>query len=491
MPSGRRAGRCALRLVGARRRRLRARRVVSGRPAPTGRVRWLRPSWNAPRPAASGAPGARCARRLHGLELLLHRVGRCARRRMGRRQPDAPVPHRLRSVRSGAVDARGGGGRPQCVRAGDGRRGWVGNRSGRRGRWSRPSSSTAGSPRPVGYENASAALFLVAFWAALLVAARRQTPRWRAGDHARNGRGASPAHDPGPEPRCAGRGRRHARPRRGPGLRPRYRSSVRCSRWPPPPRRRCPRCSPSTRRRPEDPDLGPIAIVLGLSAGLLFAAGFAPRAGRTLGGSSRVPPLRAGVAAAVLVTAASAALAVAVGAPGGLALRSGSRLGPVRLLARGNARVRSAPDRWRGSRQLRARLRPRAEAPRRAALPAQPRAARGRAVGRRGRSCCWRSSWARSWSPYAGSRRATSAAGPWRSPPSSLGAAWVVHGSIDWLWEVPAVGAPAMACLGLAAGLGRRDAAVAGRYLDRRLCRRGDRRLRRSAVAGAAGARCA
>jgi hypothetical protein len=34
------------------------------------------------------------------------------------------------------------------------------------------------------------------------------------------------------------------------------------------------------------------------------------------------------------------------------------------------------------------------------------------------------------------------------------GAAWVVHGSLDWLWEMPAVGAPAMACLGLAAGLG-------------------------------------
>jgi hypothetical protein len=36
------------------------------------------------------------------------------------------------------------------------------------------------------------------------------------------------------------------------------------------------------------------------------------------------------------------------------------------------------------------------------------------------------------------------------------GAAWVAHGSIDWLWEMPAVGAPAMACLGVAAGLGGR-----------------------------------
>ena len=41
------------------------------------------------------------------------------------------------------------------------------------------------------------------------------------------------------------------------------------------------------------------------------------------------------------------------------------------------------------------------------------------------------------------------------------GAAWVAHGSLDWLWETPAVGAPAMACLGLAAGLGPRAAPAA------------------------------
>jgi O-Antigen ligase len=39
------------------------------------------------------------------------------------------------------------------------------------------------------------------------------------------------------------------------------------------------------------------------------------------------------------------------------------------------------------------------------------------------------------------------------------GAVWLIHGSIDWLWEIPAVGAPAMAALGLAAGLGPRHAA--------------------------------
>lgn len=32
---------------------------------------------------------------------------------------------------------------------------------------------------------------------------------------------------------------------------------------------------------------------------------------------------------------------------------------------------------------------------------------------------------------------------------------WAAHGSVDWLWEVPALGAPALACLGMAAGLAR------------------------------------
>jgi hypothetical protein len=43
------------------------------------------------------------------------------------------------------------------------------------------------------------------------------------------------------------------------------------------------------------------------------------------------------------------------------------------------------------------------------------------------------------------------------------GAAWVAHGSIDWLWEMPAVGAPGMACLGLAAGMGSNGGGRAAR----------------------------
>jgi tetratricopeptide (TPR) repeat protein len=39
---------------------------------------------------------------------------------------------------------------------------------------------------------------------------------------------------------------------------------------------------------------------------------------------------------------------------------------------------------------------------------------------------------------------------------------WLVHGSIDWFWEFPALGGPAFALLGLAAGLLPRRAAPAG-----------------------------
>jgi len=32
---------------------------------------------------------------------------------------------------------------------------------------------------------------------------------------------------------------------------------------------------------------------------------------------------------------------------------------------------------------------------------------------------------------------------------------WLVHGSIDWLWEFPALSCPALVALGLAVALGR------------------------------------
>ena len=38
---------------------------------------------------------------------------------------------------------------------------------------------------------------------------------------------------------------------------------------------------------------------------------------------------------------------------------------------------------------------------------------------------------------------------------------WLVHGSVDWFWEIPGLGAPAIAFLGLAAAIGERRAPVA------------------------------
>src|SRR5204862_4695103 len=42
---------------------------------------------------------------------------------------------------------------------------------------------------------------------------------------------------------------------------------------------------------------------------------------------------------------------------------------------------------------------------------------------------------------------------------------WVVHGTIDWFWEFPALGAPAFALLGLSAGLLPRPAGAPGSAL--------------------------
>lgn len=47
-------------------------------------------------------------------------------------------------------------------------------------------------------------------------------------------------------------------------------------------------------------------------------------------------------------------------------------------------------------------------------------------------------------------------------------ALWLVHGSVDWFWELPALGLPAFACLGLAAGLGRAGAGVPSAMSTRR-----------------------
>src|SRR4051812_5248435 len=57
----------------------------------------------AARPRRDG--GDRRAGRLHAVELPVDRVGDGARRRVGRRQPDAAVPHRVRALRAAALAA--------------------------------------------------------------------------------------------------------------------------------------------------------------------------------------------------------------------------------------------------------------------------------------------------------------------------------------------------------------------------------------------------
>jgi O-antigen ligase/polysaccharide polymerase Wzy-like membrane protein len=58
-------------------------------------------------------------------------------------------------------------------------------------------------------------------------------------------------------------------------------------------------------------------------------------------------------------------------------------------------------------------------------------------------------------------------AGPAAAAAAAAFGYWFLHGSVDWFWEIPALTAPAIAWLGLAAALGRRDEAPAGRGLGR------------------------
>jgi tetratricopeptide (TPR) repeat protein len=55
-------------------------------------------------------------------------------------------------------------------------------------------------------------------------------------------------------------------------------------------------------------------------------------------------------------------------------------------------------------------------------------------------------------------RRADPLAGAVAAASVTAGVYWLVHGSIDWLWEIPVLGASALALLGLAAGLVRSTA---------------------------------
>ena len=67
--------------------------------------------------------------------------------------------------------------------------------------------------------------------------------------------------------------------------------------------------------------------------------------------------------------------------------------------------------------------------------------------------------------------------------------AWLAHASLDWLWEVPAVAAPAIACLGLVAGLGMTPGGRTSRLAARPCARRRGAGGRGRGLAGAPGAR--
>jgi hypothetical protein len=82
--------------VGGGRRGLRPDALVSGHARPAGAARRRRSAR-----CTSVATGARCAgaaRGVHAVDVPLHLVGERARRRVERREPDAPLPGRLRRV---------------------------------------------------------------------------------------------------------------------------------------------------------------------------------------------------------------------------------------------------------------------------------------------------------------------------------------------------------------------------------------------------------
>jgi tetratricopeptide (TPR) repeat protein len=319
---------------------------------------------------------------------------------------------------------------------------------------------------PIGYENASAALFLAAFWAALLIAARRQTP-WIA-------RGILLA--------AAGllleltilaqsRGSLVAgavtlavavalvRPRTPlllalsavaltagaslPALLSIYDGGA-----------------PGG-----EPDLAPVAVAMSLSAVLLFAAGLSlEAAARWVGVHARLSRTRVLAAAAVLVTAMAGGLMLAGGPTAAARSVADSRFaaGP------GSGRY----DFWRVATMEFARhpvggvgadnfahdyVRDRDGREE----PLYPHSLALRAVAQAGAVggallalFLGAVAIAVSRLPAGDDARRSVAVAA-----LVTGAVWVSHGSIDWLWEIPAVGAPAMAAMGVAAWMGPRDAA--------------------------------
>ena len=257
----------------------------------------VRRSWRSPRWSPSR------------LELPLDHVGGRPRRRVGRRQSHAALPAGLRALRAvpwTAVEASILLGAFALATA-------------LVGAWAVGATlaGNAGSFRdgrlaaPIGYENASAALLLAAFWPAVLLASARSTPAPRARAAAGDGGAAARARRAVPEPGLADR--RSAR-RSWSRLRS-CASAAGCSgarrRWP---RRRCPIAAPARGlcRRAR------ARRALGAGAAIALAALDGAARGR-LGARGR-PAASRSLAAALAVAGRGAAVA---GAPAGRASPAG------------------------------------------------------------------------------------------------------------------------------------------------------------------------
>ena len=302
---------------------------------------------------------------------------------------------------------------------------------------------------PIGYENASAALFLAAFWAALLVAARLQTPRIARGallaaaglllelTILAQSRGSLVA---GAVTLAVAVALVRARTllltalaavalaagAALPALLSVYDGGV-----------------PGG-----EPDLAPVAVAMGLSAVVLFAAGLGlEAAARWVGAHARLT-----TGAAVLVAATAAGFALAGGGDSRFAAGPASgrydfwRVAAIEFARNpvgGVGADNFAHDyvRDRNGREE----------------PLYPHSLVLRAVAQTG--------------AVGGALLAlflaAVAIGVGRLPGGDdarrsvavaavvTGAVWATHGSIDWLWEIPAVGAAAMAAFGLAVAMGR------------------------------------
>ena len=393
--------------------------------------------WGSAAAGAVGGVGDRRARRLHALELPLAHVGRGARRRVGRRQPHAALPHGLRAVRAAAVaDA----GRPPRflgafadVTAAVG----LGSVSARSAHGALEDGRLAA---PIGYENASAGLFLAAFWPAVMLAAlagaRGRRPRRAAGRRRRPARAARAV----PEPRVAARGGRPLVLALGLAReRPRLLLALvvvgagRCR--PAVPARRL-------RRRVGEDALPSAVIAIALSAAALMAAGLVRRACTSRGG-------RAGRGAMLVVAL------IAGGLGAGVAARW-ARASPA---ARGRAATTSGASPGASSPPIRCTARAPTTSPTTTRASggggrsrSTPTASSGGRSGRPGSSarCCSRAS---SWRPAAAVRRST--ADPVTVAALVSAAAWLAHGDDR-----------------LAVGAARAGGAGDGVPGDRRLARR-------------------